>query len=100
MAAHLLPLFSFHILGAFFIWLIKRDEDPYVEEHSREALNFQISILLYLIVSIILIVVLIGIVLIVVIAIAQLVFAIIAAIKAANGEPYRYPATIRLVRAR
>lgn len=99
-AAHLLPLASIYILGALFIWLIKRDEDPYVEHHSREALNFQLSILIYLIISGILVLVLIGILLIAAVVIFQLVMAIIAAVKAANGEMYRYPLTMRMVKPR
>jgi uncharacterized Tic20 family protein len=99
-ASHLLPLASIYILGSLFIWLIKRDEDPFVEQHSREALNFQLSMLIYLIISAILIIVLIGIVLIVAIAIFQFVMAIIAAVKAANGEMYHYPLAMRMVKPR
>ncbi|MEE8457427.1 MAG: DUF4870 domain-containing protein, partial [Acidimicrobiia bacterium] len=70
------------------------------EHHSREALNFQLSILIYLIISGILVLVLIGILLIAAVVIFQLVMAIIAAVKAANGEMYRYPLTMRMVKPR
>ena len=79
------------------IYLIKKDESPYVRHHAAEALNFQLSILIYAIVSMILILVLIGILLILAVAIGALVFTIIAAIAASNGEEYRYPLTIRFV---
>lgn len=80
------------------IYLIKKDESPYVRHHAAEALNFQLSILIYAIVSMILILVLIGILLILAVAIGALVFTIIAAIAASNGEEYRYPLTIRFVK--
>jgi uncharacterized Tic20 family protein len=96
-AAQLLPFLGFYILGALIIWLIKRDEDAFVEEHSREALNFQLSIFIYMIVSAILILVLIGIALFFAVAVFSLVMSIIAGVKAASGQPYRYPLTIRFV---
>ena len=96
-AAHLIPLFGFGFIGPLIIWLIKRDEDVFVEEHSREALNFQISVLIYLIVSGLLILVLIGFLLLPAVVIFAFVAAIVAAIKAANGQEFRYPLTIRFV---
>jgi uncharacterized Tic20 family protein len=97
-AAHLLPLVGVYILGALFIWLIKRDEDPFVEFNSREALNFQLSMLIYGLVSALLVIVLIGIVLLLAVGIFSFVMAIVAAVKAANGELYRYPLTMRMVK--
>ncbi len=95
MAAHLLPLFGLFLLGPLIVWLIKREEDPFVGEHSREALNFQISILIY---GIIMAITIIGLILLIPLAIFAFVAAVVAAIKAANGDDFRYPLTIRLVR--
>jgi uncharacterized Tic20 family protein len=97
-AAHLLPLVGVYILGALFIWLIKRDEDSFVEFNSREALNFQLSMLIYGLVSALLVIVLIGIVLLLAVGIFSFVMAIVAPVKAANGELYRYPLTMRMVK--
>lgn len=99
-AAHLLPFVSLAIIGPLFIWLIKRDEDDYVEAHAREALNFQLSMLIYGFVSALLIIVLIGILLLLAVGVFAFVMAILAAIKAANGEPYEYPLTMRMVKQR
>ena len=99
-AAHLLPLASIYVFGALIVWLIKRDEDPFVEEHAREALNFQLSMMIYAAVSFILILVIVGIVMLAVLAIVFLVFMIIAAVKAANGEMYLYPMTMRMVKGK
>jgi uncharacterized Tic20 family protein len=98
-AAHLLPFLGLSFIAPLIIWLIKRDEDAFVELHGREALNFQISILIYAFVSAILILVLIGIVLLLALGIFALIFQIIAGVKAATGQVYRYPLTIRFVKA-
>jgi uncharacterized Tic20 family protein len=99
-AAQLLPLFGVYVLGALFIWLIKRDEDPFVEESAREALNFQLSMLIYGLASALLIIILIGVVMLFAIGIFSFVMAIYAGIKAANGELYQYPLTMRMVKKR
>lgn len=96
-AAHLIPLVGLSVLAPLIIWLIKRDEDAYVEEHSREALNFQISVIIYGVVSAILIIILIGILLLIVVVLFAFIFAIVAGVKAASGQRYRYPLIIRLV---
>ncbi|MCL1600430.1 MAG: DUF4870 domain-containing protein [Actinomycetia bacterium] len=97
-AAHVSPLVGIYVLGALFIWLIKRDEDSFVEFHSREALNFQLSMLIYGLISALLIIVFVGIVLLFAVGIFSFVMAIIAGIKAASGELYRYPLTMRMVK--
>jgi uncharacterized Tic20 family protein len=85
------------VIGPLIVWQIKKDIDPFVSQHGKEALNFQISMLIYAVIAALLIMACIGTVLLPAVAIADIVFAIIAAIKASNGETYRYPATIRFV---
>ena len=96
-AAHLIPIVGLSFGAPLIIWLIKKDEDAFVGYHSREALNFQISILIYFIVSGILVIVLIGILLLIALVIFSLIVMIIAGVKAASGQLYRYPLTIRFV---
>lgn len=96
-AAHLIPLIGLGFIAPLVIWLMKRDEDPFVGYHAREALNFQISLIIYVIGSIVLMFVLIGLILLPVVLVFALVVMIIAGIKAANGEFYRYPLTLRFV---
>jgi uncharacterized protein len=107
MLAHLSALVAIigipSFVGPLVVWLIRRDSDPISTEHAREALNFNISVLIYGVVAVILAIVTLGVGLLVVIplaiviAILWLVVTIVAAVKASNGEPYRYPITIRLV---
>jgi len=86
------------LIGPLIIWQLKKNEFPIVDDQGKEALNFQITTLIAAIVSGILIFVAIGIVLLIVVAIASLVLTIIAAIKANNGETYRYPFALRLIK--
>lgn len=94
-------------VGPLVIWLIRKDQDPFVEHHAKEALNFNLTVLLVAVVGglagvlLSLITLGIGLFLLVplaaAIAIGWLVLTIIAAIRASNGDGYRYPFTIRFV---
>lgn len=95
--AHVLPLLGFALIGPLVVYLIKKDDDPFVRHHAAEALNFQISLTIYAIISGILVLLFIGIIMLLALAVFALVFTIIAAIRASNGELYSYPMTIRLV---
>ena len=79
------------------IWLVKRNESAFIDEHGREALNFQVSVTLYGIVAGVLAFVLVGFVLLAALVVFQFVFMVIASVRASQGEPYRYPFTIRLI---
>jgi len=96
MICHLLGLVGF--LGPLIIWLIKKDESPVVNQHGKEALNFQLSILIYSMVAGLLTVILIGMVLLPAIGIFGLVMVIVAAVKANKGEDFKYPLCIRLIK--
>lgn len=91
-----------HVLGFFLsflvpliIFLVKKDESPYVTAHAKEALNFQIT---FLLVVIGLFITVIGIFLVWIVAIVGMVLAIIATVKAAEDKLYRYPFTLRLIK--
>ena len=87
-----------NILGPLIIWLMKKDEYPLVEKNGKESLNFQISVTIYGIICGLLIFVFIGFLLLPTLMIIQLVLTIIAAVKTSDGEHYRYPFTIRLIK--
>jgi hypothetical protein len=84
-------------LGPLLVMLIKGPESAWVRRQAVEALNFQLSILIYAIVAFILLFVLIGFLLVPVVGLLWLVLTIIGSVKASNGEDYRYPLTIRMV---
>lgn len=87
-----------NIVGPLIIWLIKKDQSWFVNDQGKEAINFQISYSIYGIIAAALIFLLIGILLVPVVAIAWLILMILAGVKANNGEVYRYPLTIRLLK--
>jgi len=92
-AMFLIPPVGF-ILGPLVVWLLKRNDHPFIDENGKEAVNFQISVLIYFIVLCCLIV---TIPLALLLIVANVVLVIIAAIKASNGEVYRYPLALRLI---
>ena len=89
--------FPGHLIPPLIVWLLKRDESPEIDAHGKEAVNFQISMLIYNIVAAVFCIVLIGFLLLPLLWILNAVFVIIAAIKASDGELYRYPLTIRFI---
>lgn len=85
-------------IGPLVIWLIKKDESPYVDYYGKEYFNFFISYTVYSIISTILMLVLIGFITIWIVGILYFVFTIIAAIKAYEGTTYKIPLVFRLIR--
>lgn len=80
------------------IWLVKKDESKFIDHHGKEALNFQITMFIGYVIGFILLSVVIGIFVIFACWILSLVCAIIAAIKANEGQPYRYPISWRIIK--
>jgi uncharacterized protein len=89
--------FAMGFICPLVIMLIKGNESPFVRRHAVESLNFQISLLIYLIVSAVLVLLVVGIFMLIALGIFALVVIIMATIAASNGQDYRYPLTIRLV---
>ncbi|PYJ24121.1 MAG: DUF4870 domain-containing protein [Verrucomicrobia bacterium] len=87
-----------HILGPLIVWLAKRRDSPEIDEHGKESLNFQISMLIYNVIAGVLCLVLIGFVILAILHILNLVLVIVASIQASEGKFYRYPLTIRLIK--
>jgi len=105
------------MLGAGVVYLLKRDDAPFAAQHAREAFNFNLSMFIYALAACVIGFVLLGatvatlgigllltlpagivlLLAIAVVAVAWLVCSLVAAVKAINGEPYRYPFTIRLL---
>ncbi|MBT9141164.1 MAG: hypothetical protein DDT30_01751 [Dehalococcoidia bacterium] len=95
--AHFLALFT-SIFGPLIIWLIKKDQSVWLDKQAKESLNFQISIAIYQFVSGILMFILIGFIFSIALWIFNIVFVVIASLRARNGENYRYPLCIRLIK--
>lgn len=95
MLAHLLGIFTFFV-GPLVIWLIKKDAHPFVDEQGKEALNFEITVTIALVVAGLLPIV--GCFLVPAVLVVNLIFCIMACVAANKGEHYRYPVSIRLIK--
>ncbi len=89
--------FPGHLLGPLIVWLAKRDAAPEIDAHGKEALNFQISMLIYNVVAAVFCLIVVGFVFLAILWVLNAVFVIIAAIQASDGKFYRYPMTIRFI---
>lgn len=86
-----------NILAPLIVWAIKKDEDEFINDQGKEAINFQLNISIAIIFSFVLIFFIIGIPLLALIGIFDLIMIVIAAIKANDGIRYRYPLVIRFL---
>ena len=103
MLAHLTAFSGFlipfgNIIAPLIVWLVKRDQSQFVADQGKEALNFNISVLLAGALCAALVFVLIGILLGVALFFYWLAMTIVAGIKASEGIRYRYPFTLRLIK--
>ena len=94
---HLSLLLGFGFIFPLIVYLVKKQESPLTADHAKEALNFHISVYCYGIISGLLCLVLIGFALLPLVGLFSFVCAIIASIKAADGQFFRYPLTFRLI---
>lgn len=86
------------IIAPLIIWLIKKDEMPFVNDQGKESINFQISLFIAAVICFILMFVGIGFLLIVALAIYAVIMIIIACMKANEGTYFRYPYALRLIK--
>ena len=87
----------FSFVPGLLVWVLKKNDSAYLADQAKEALNFQITMLVAQFIAGILVWVLIGFFLIPLIWLLNVVFCIIAAISTSKGETYRYPFCLRLI---
>jgi uncharacterized protein len=97
MLAHLLGILTWFI-GALIIWVVKKDTSPFAADQAKEALNFQITMFIGTLVGGLTTCLGVGFIILVAVWVLNLVFCIIAAMAANNGQTYRYPFAIRLIK--
>lgn len=86
-----------NVLGPLVVWLIKKDESEFVDASGKQALNFQITWTILLLIALVTILVGIGLLLVPILGIAWLIIVVLAAIRTSNGEVYDYPLKIDLI---
>ena len=87
----------FSFVPGLLVWILKKDDSTYLADQAKEALNFQISVLIAYFIAGILVWLLVGFILLPLIWLLNIVFCIIAAISTSKGETYRYPLCLRLI---
>lgn len=95
--AHVLTFVAW-LFAPLIIYLVKKDESSFVAEHAKESLNFQLTLMIAYFVCFLLLIVLIGVLGFIVVGFVNLVLVIVATIKAADNQLYRYPFTIRFIK--
>jgi uncharacterized Tic20 family protein len=97
MLCHLLGIFS-GFLGPLIIWLIKKDQSPFVDDQGKEVLNFHITLIIGFVIGAVTWCMYIGVLIIAGLAICNIVFSILGTISASKGIAYRYPLSIKFLK--
>jgi hypothetical protein len=102
MLSHISSIVAYFIcmpfVGPLVIWLMKKNEMPFVDDQGKEALNFQITLMLVFLILLPTLCIFVGVLLYPIVIIGAIVLTIIAGMKANEGIAYRYPFTLRLIK--
>lgn len=85
------------IIGPIICWISRKDDSEWVNANGKASLNFQISMLLYTVLVIPLCFILVGIPILIGLAVLETVCVIVASIRAAKGEVFKYPISIPFI---
>jgi uncharacterized Tic20 family protein len=79
------------------VWLMKKDESRFISDHAKESLNFQISLLIYVVASFVLVFIIVGFFLLFALGLFAFITTLMGTVAASSGKPFRYPLCIRLI---
>lgn len=85
------------IIGPLICWFSRKDESLWVDENGKASMNFQLSVLLYIVLAIPLCFILVGIPIILFLGLLKIICIVVASIKASKGERFKYPVTIPFI---
>ncbi len=91
------PLPAAGLIGTLVLWLIKREDGAFIDSQGKEAVNFQISLLIYAVLCLFLVKIVIGFFMLGILVLFAFASVVIASIRASEGIPFRYPACIRFI---
>lgn len=95
--ANVCCLFGLGVVVPLAIWMTQRERDPFIDQHGKEAINFQFNVLFWSLVFYALSFCLIGVPLLLALHCAEVVLVVLASIEAAEGRTFRYPLTVRII---
>ena len=87
-----------NIIGPLLVWQLKKEDGQLIDDQGKESVNFQITVSIAMFISALLTLILIGFLLMFIVGLGALILVVIAAIRANDGEAYRYPLTLRLIK--
>jgi len=95
----LTPLTGFGgLIVPLVLWVTQKDKVYGMDEHGKQIINFQLSVIIYAILCIPLIFLFgLGILLLIILGIISLIYPIINAIKTSNGETPKYPLSLNFI---
>lgn len=96
LTTYIVPLAG--LVAPIVIWQMKKNDSPKLDMHGKIVVNWVLSMILYMIVSVVLSFVIIGLPMLLALVVLNIVFPIIGGIKANNGETWRYPLSIRFMK--
>lgn len=85
------------IIGPLICWLSRKDESLWIDMNGKASMNFQLSVLLYIVLAIPLCFIIVGIPIVMFLGLLKIVCIIIASIKASKGEKFKYPLSIPFI---
>lgn len=85
------------IIGPLICWLSRKDDSHWIDWNGKASLNFQISLLLYMVLSIPLVIIVVGIPILIFLGFLKVICIIIGSIKASKGEEFKYPLSIPFI---
>jgi uncharacterized protein len=85
------------IIGPLICWLTRKDDSQWVDQNGKSSLNFQMSILLYMVLAVPLCIIIVGIPIVVFLVFLKVICIIIGSVKAAKGEEFKYPVSIPFI---
>ena len=94
----IVPVPAAGLIATLVLWLLKREDGSFIDAHGKEALNFQISLVIYFAICIFLSMVAIGVFLLIPLALFAFISIIVAGVKASEGSEFSYPACIRFIK--
>ena len=90
--------FVLPMIGPLLVWILQQnEEDPFIVDQCKEALNFQITMTVAATVASFATAVLVGCLVLPLVVVAAILFPVLAAVESYQGRAYRYPFTVRLV---
>jgi uncharacterized Tic20 family protein len=97
MLIHLLAIFTGWLVPLI-LWLVKKDESPFINQQGKEVVNFELTLMIGVVAGIATACIFVGFIILLGVSVVNIVFGIIGTIAVNKGQPYRFPVCIRFIK--